>query len=110
MAFNFDQTPNRRVPGILNKWTWFPDDILPMWVADMDFAAPPAILQSLEKFVKQGDLGYQLPSRALYETIADRMRKLYNWKISADMILTVAGVNNGYNVAARTFCTAEKGY
>ncbi|HJS17706.1 MAG TPA: PatB family C-S lyase [Anaerolineales bacterium] len=110
MAYSFDRIPNRRTPGVLNKWTWFPQDILPMWVADMDFAAPPPILKAFRKFAEHGDLGYQLPSRALYETIAARMEKLYRWKISADMIVTVAGVNIGYNVAARTFCTSRRGY
>ena len=110
MAYNFDHTPNRRVPNVDNKWTLYPKDILPMWIADMDFSAPPPILNALHKFAEHGDLGYQLPSRALYEAITARMDKLYNWKISADMIITVAGVNSGYNVAARTFCTPHKGY
>ena len=110
MAYNFDKIPNRRVPGITNKWTLYPDDVIPMWVADMDFSAPPAILKAFEKFVKHGDFGYQLPSTTLYETIAARMDKLYNWKISADMIVTVPGVNSGYNVATRAFCTSRRGY
>ena len=37
MAYNFDQLPNRRDPHIYNKWTFYPKDVLPMWVADMDF-------------------------------------------------------------------------
>jgi cystathionine beta-lyase len=110
MAYNFDRVPNRRIPGVLNKWTFYPKDVLPMWIADMDFSAPPQILQALQKFVKHGDLGYRLPSKPLYEAIAARMYKLYNWSISADMIVPVIGVNSGYNVAARTFCTPQRGY
>lgn len=110
MAYNFDQTPNRRSPGVLNKWTYFPKDILPMWVADMDFSAPPPILEAMRKYVEHGDLGYSLPSRKLYETIAARLYKLYGWKVSPDMIVTVPGVNSGYNIAARTFCTSQRGY
>jgi cysteine-S-conjugate beta-lyase len=110
MPYNFDRTPNRRLPGVLNKWTWFPRDLLPMWVADMDFSAPPPILEALNKYVNHGDLGYSLPSTKLYETIASRLHKLYGWNVSADMILAVPGVNSGYNIAARTFCTPEKGY
>ena len=110
MAYNFDRTPNRRISHILNKWTMFPKDVFPMWIADMDFAAPPPIRQALHKYVEHGDLGYQLPSRALYDAIAVRMQKLYNWKISADWIVTISGVNVGYNVAARTFCTSSRGY
>ena len=110
MPYNFDQTPNRRLPGVLNKWTWFPKDVLPMWVADMDFSAPPPILKALQKYVEHEDLGYRLPSMKLYETIAARVYKLYGWKVSADMIVTVPGVNSGYNIAARTFCTPKRGY
>jgi len=110
MAHNFDQVPNRRTPGALNKWTMFPKDVLPMWIADMDFSAPPPILGALRKYVEHGDLGYRLPSTKLYETIAARMDELYGWNISADMIVAVAGVNGGYNIAARTFCTPQSGY
>lgn len=81
-----------------------------MWVADMDFSAPPPILEALHKYVQHGDLGYSLPSMKLYETIATRLYKLYGWKVSADMIIAVPGVNSGYNIAARTFCTSKKGY
>lgn len=109
MAYNFDRVPNRRTPGMV-KWTEYPGDVVPLWVADMDFSAPPPILSALLRFVEHGDLGYQLPFRALYETIAARMDRLYNWKISPEMIVAVSGVNSGYNVAARTFCTSRRGY
>jgi cystathionine beta-lyase len=46
----------------------------------------------------------------LYETIAARMDRLYGWKISPDMIVPIPGVNSGYNIAARTFCTSDRGY
>lgn len=110
MPYNFDRTPKRRLPGVLNKWTWFPKDVLPMWVADMDFSAPPAILEALRKYAAHGDLGYSLPSRKLYETVASRLHKLYGWNVSPDMIIAIPGVNSGYNIAARTFCTSQKGY
>jgi cystathionine beta-lyase len=110
MSYNFDQTPNRRLPSVLNKWTWHPKDVLPMWIADMDFSAPPPILEALQKYVDHGDLGYSLPSKKLYETVASRLYKLYGWKVSPDTIITIPGVNSGYNIAARTFCTSEKGY
>ena len=73
MEYNFDRVPNRRLPGVLNKWTWFPKDVLPMWIADMDFSAPAPILQALCKYAEHGDLGYSLPSTKLYETVAARM-------------------------------------
>jgi cystathionine beta-lyase len=111
VVYNFDRVPNRRIPGIVNKWTYYPqENLIPMWVADMDFSAPPPILEALRKYVEHGDLGYSLPSTKLYETIAARLYKLYGWKVSPDTIVTVPGVNSGYNIAARTFCTSERGY
>jgi cystathionine beta-lyase len=110
MTYNFDQIPNRRALRFVNKWTWYPKDILPMWIADMDFPAPAPILKALQKFLEHGDLGYQFPSMPLYETIAARMEKLYNWKISPHMVVPISGVNSGYNVAARTICTSRRGY
>src|SRR5688572_3013432 len=108
MPYSFDQTPNRRLSSA--KWSLVPKDVLPMWVADMDFSAPPSVLKALQKYAEHGDLGYQLPSTRLYETITARLNKLYGWKVSPEMILTVPGVNSGYNIAARTFCTPKKGY
>src|SRR5512142_1808784 len=74
MASAFDRVPDRRDPNLLNKWTWYPADVIPMWVADMDFRTPPPVLAALRKAVDQGVLGYELPSRALLETVAARMQ------------------------------------
>ena len=81
MAYNFDRVPNRRNSNVLNKWTWYPKDVLPMWVADMDFPAPQPILDALHKVVDHGVLGYEWPSLALQETVAARMDHLYGWKV-----------------------------
>ena len=110
MPYDFDTVPNRRTLPFVNKWTWYPRDVLPMWVADMDFTAPPAILDAMQKFLEHGDLGYQLPSMPLYETVVRRLDKLYNWKISPHMVVPISGVNIGYNAATRTFCTSRRGY
>jgi cystathionine beta-lyase len=110
MAYNFDNVPSRRVPNAANKWTLYPKDVLPMWIADMDFPSPPPILDALQKQIAHGVLGYELASKSLLDTIAARMEKLYRWKVTPDMIVVIPGVNAGYNVAARTFCTSRKGY
>ncbi|MEO5887365.1 MAG: PatB family C-S lyase [Anaerolineales bacterium] len=110
MAYNFDRVPNRRDSALLNKWTKFTKDILPMWIADMDFPAPKPVRDALHKVIDHGVLGYELPSMTLLETVAERMHRLYGWNISPEMIVPTTGVNIGYNVAARTFCTPRKGY
>jgi cystathionine beta-lyase len=111
MTHNFDSFPSRRTPGVLNKWTLYPKDVLPMWVADMDFPAAPPILKALHRQVEHGVLGYEvLFSGSLREIIAARMQKLYHWDVDPEHIVYTAGVNNGYNIAARVLCSAKKGY
>lgn len=110
MAYNFDRIPNRRNPNLLNKWTWYPKDVLPMWVADMDFPSPRPILDALHKVVDQGVLGYELPSVALKETVVARMDHLYGWKVKPESIVPVTGIVSGFNVAARAFGSPKKGY
>lgn len=109
MAHNFDYTPNRRSPHLLNKWTWYPGDTLPMWVADMDFQSPKPILEELHKVVDQGVLGYEVPSKSLQETVAARMDRLYGWKVKPESVVTVTGIVSGFNVAARAFDSAKQG-
>jgi cystathionine beta-lyase len=110
MAFNFDTVPSRQFPGILNKWMLYPKDVLPLWLADMDFPSAPQILDALQTQMQHGVLGYELPSKSLYEIIAQRMLKLYGWQVDPESIVYIAGVNNGYNIAARVLCSSKKGY
>jgi len=110
VTYNFDRVPNRRIPGVLNKWTWYPKDVLPLWVADMDFPTPKPILDELRKAVNQGVLGYELASTTLLETVASRMDRLYGWKVKPEWIVPVTGIVSGFNVAARAFGLPKKGY
>ena len=109
MAYNFDSTPNRRSPHVHNKWTFYPNDVLPMWVADMDFPSPKPILDELHKVVDQGVLGYEIPSQSLLETVASRMDFLYGWKVKPEAVSAVTGIVSGFSVAARAFGTPKKG-
>ena len=76
----------------------------------MDFPAVPQIVTALHKQVEHGVLGYELLSKSLREIITARMQKLYNWEVDPEHIVYTAGVNNGYNIAARVLCSAKKGY
>lgn len=109
MPINFDSTPNRRDPNVKNKWTWYPNDVLPMWVADMDFPAPKPILKELHKVIDQGVLGYEMPSQSLQETVAKRMDRLYHWKVKPESVVAVTGIVSGFTVAARAFGSKKKG-
>jgi cystathionine beta-lyase len=100
MPYDFDRVIDRRHTNSV-KWDAYPDDVLPMWVADMDFAAPEPVLAALRSKVEHGVFGYEWASKKLLETVAARMQKLHGWQVSADMVVAIPGIVSGFNVAAR---------
>jgi cystathionine beta-lyase len=107
---NFNITPNRRKFDTDIKWNLYKKDILPMWVADMDFQAPKPILDALRKQVEHGVYGYEWAHNTqLPEVVANRMERLYKWKVQPEAVLAVTGIVSGYSVAARAFPAAKKG-
>ena len=108
MEYKFDTIIDRRSTNSI-KWNKYPDDVLPLWVADMDFAAPQPILDAIQKKLSQGALGYERASQALLETVAARMDKLYGWKVDAEMVVAVPGIVSGFNAAARAVCAPGEG-
>ncbi len=108
MPTNFDKVLNRRTSNSI-KWNAFPKDVLPMWVADMDFAAPQPILDALQKTLDHGVLGYEFKTDVLRANVAARMKKLYDWNISAEDVIPVPGLVTGFNIAARITCPPGSG-
>lgn len=108
MAYNFNKTPERRNTNSI-KWTRYPEDVIPLWVADMDFPAPKPILNGLRAMIDHGVLGYDIPTTALQETVAARMDTLYKWKVKPEAVSTVTGIVTGFSVAARAFGSPKKG-
>jgi cystathionine beta-lyase len=105
---DFSKVPNRRNSNSI-KWIKYSKDVLPMWVADMDFPAPKPILKALHKAVDHGVFGYELSTPALQETVAARMNKLYGWKVKPEMVIAVTGIVSGFSVAAGIACTPKRG-
>ena len=66
MPYNCDQIIDRRSTNSI-KWNAYPEDVLPLWVADMDFAAPEPITKALQKAVEHGIFGYEMPGKTLLE-------------------------------------------
>ena len=108
MEYNFDTIIDRRSSNSV-KWTKYPEDVLPLWVADMDFQVPKPILDALRTALEGGVLGYEIPSQKLSESVAARMDKLYGWNIDPDMVVAVPGIVSGFNAAARTVCEPGEG-
>jgi len=110
MTFDFDRVIDRRaVPG--SKWSKYPPDVLPLWVADMDFASPPAVVEALRERVEHGvfGYGYKLEVSPLHEVFAERLAKRYGWRVPLEAILPIPGVIPGFNVAGRVFTVPGNG-
>ena len=87
MLFDFDRVLDRKNTGSL-KWDKYKGrDVIPMWVADMDFQSPPAVLEALRRRVEHGIFGYAIPPDELVEVVIDRMKTKYNWQIDASWIV-----------------------
>ena len=103
MTFNFDSIIERRDTNCV-KWRKYPQDILPLWVADMDFAAPEPIRKALQCTLEHGVLGYEFPTSELRQTVAARMQTLYGWQVSPEAVVATPGVISGFTAAAHTLC------
>ncbi|RON54200.1 MalY/PatB family protein [Pseudomonas frederiksbergensis] len=98
MTFDFDQVFDRHATGS-TKWSRYPADVLPMWVADMDFAAPPVIIQALQKRLEHPLLGYSVAPDNLRDAIVADLWNKYAWRVQSQEIVFLPGVESGFNMA-----------
>jgi putative C-S lyase len=101
MGFDFDLPADRR-----NSWStrwerYAGRDVIPLWVADTDFRAAPAVLEALAQRLAHGVLGYTTPPHELREAISQRMARLYGWRVDPGWIVFLPGVVPGLHLAAR---------
>jgi cysteine-S-conjugate beta-lyase len=106
--FDFDRIVDRRASDS-NKWRKFAADVLPFWVADMDFPSPPAVVRALRERVEHGFFGYLDERHDLPEVVADRVAKRYGWRVSPEAVVTLPGVIAGFNQALRALTTPGDG-
>jgi cystathionine beta-lyase len=100
MPYNLDTIIDRRRSDS-TKWNRYQEDVLPLWVADMDFRCPEPVLRALHERVEHGILGYAAPPPELAEAIRARLHALYGWQVTAEDIVFVPGVVPGFNLACR---------
>ena len=107
MTFDFD-TPVDRAGTWSTRWERHAGrDVIPLWVADTDFRAAPAILQALSARIEHGVFGYSTPPPELRAVIAERMERLYRWRIDPSWIVFISGVVPGLHLAARKLVPPE---
>jgi cystathionine beta-lyase len=79
------------------------DDVLPFWVADMDFPSPEPVIAALKKAAEFGVFGYVTPGSGLFKAISGWFSRNYEWNIAKDDISFSPGVVTGMTIAIRAF-------
>lgn len=87
------------------KWDHYQKDVLPLWVADMDFQSPSSVIEELTRRVEHGVFGYTYPNQELNEIICMRMKDHYGWEVKPEALVFMPGVVSGLNVFCHTFET-----
>jgi cysteine-S-conjugate beta-lyase len=90
MKYDFDKLTDRRHTDSY-KWDDEPD-VLPLWVADMDFQTAPCITEALQKRVEQGIFGYTKVPESYYQAIIGWFKRRHQWQIEREWILYTSGV------------------
>jgi cysteine-S-conjugate beta-lyase len=105
--FDFDTPVERRNTSSL-KWDRYQGtDTIPLWVADMDFKAPPEVIEALHRHVDHGIFGYTLPPDDLMEAVLNMLENAYAWQVNPEWIVWLPGLVSGLNIACR--CAGEPG-
>lgn len=90
------------------KWNKYKDqDVIPMWVADMDFKSPQCILDALHVRVDHGVFGYTAVDSGTNKSVIDFISRHYNWNIKEEWIVWLPGVVPGLNLACRSVDTQD---
>jgi cystathionine beta-lyase len=103
VTFDFDHPPARRGTDS-QKWQKYAGrDVLPLWVADMDFTSPPAVIEALHRRIDHGVFGYSRPVKSTVDAVVDALDARYGWRIEPAWIVWLPGLVVGLNVAAQAF-------
>ncbi len=99
--FDFDTPVDRRLSASF-KWDQYEGrDIIPLWVADMDFRSAPAIAEALRERVDHGVYGYSHESAALGSALRAHLLEEYSWRVPVEWIVWLPGLVSGLNVLCR---------
>jgi len=108
MRTDFDAAIDRRATGSL-KWDGMGkrfgvegDDLLPMWVADMEFPAPAAVIEALVRRARHGIFGYSVAPAAYFEAVHGWMLRRHAWDVKEEWIASTPGVVCAVNLLIRT--------
>lgn len=97
--FNFDEMVDR-TKSSCEKWDKYKGkDVIPAWVADMDFKSPSCVIEALNKRVDEGAFGYTGVDEPTYEAILSFLKRHYGWEIQKEWLVFTHGVVSSMNIA-----------
>lgn len=100
MNHDFDRLWDRHHTGS-KKWAQYDSDVLPLWLADMDFAMAPAIVDALTERLQHPLLGYSVAQDELRQTLVQHMARAYGWHIEPQDLIFLPGVEPGISMALK---------
>lgn len=105
--FNFDEIVDRtKTP--CEKWNKYKNqDVIPAWVADMDFKSPPCVIEALHKRIDEGVFGYTGIDDETYEAIVSFIKRHYHWEIQKEWLVFTHGVVSSMNIACLSVETKQ---
>ncbi|MCR5709574.1 MAG: pyridoxal phosphate-dependent aminotransferase [Bacteroidales bacterium] len=111
MTYDFDKIIDRRGSGAIMtdclKERYGRDDLLPLWIADMNFETPSPVREALEKRLSHQVYGYSVPTESYWRSFIDWEHQLHGWEISRDSICFIPGIVRG--IAFVLDCFTEPG-
>lgn len=108
MPFDLDAPVNRFNSDSIRWDRYASDDVIPLWVADMDFQSPPCVIDALSERVQHGVFGYTHAPESLRSQIARFLAAHYNWKVDPDWIVILPSVVSGLYTAVRQLTKPEE--
>lgn len=104
----FDRVVERRGTDSI-KWSLFEPDVLPMWVADMDFPSPEPIIEALRERASHGVFGYAAEPEELRELVLERLARLYDWRVKPESLMFLPNVCVGFNLVCQALARPGNG-
>ena len=100
-SYEFAACPDRQGTGS-EKWDRWPEqDVLPMWVADMDFCTPPEVLNAIHQRTQHGVFGYTHEPPGFADALANHLQHHHAWNIDPSSVIATPGVVTGLAITAR---------
>jgi len=102
VRYDFDRVVKRRGTDSV-KWARYGQDVLPLWVADMDFPSPEPVVEALRRRIEHGVFGYGVELDELRAVLQERILVQHGWRVEQEDMVFVPGVVVGFNLVCQAF-------